>query len=67
MQSLTVRSENIQRVYGFYINKLLLVNRKYKRKLAWSIEEKSALIDSLIKGCSSYTFRRGSSGGLYCI
>ncbi|MDT7914705.1 GmrSD restriction endonuclease domain-containing protein [Clostridium perfringens] len=50
MQDLTVRSENIQRVFRYYIENRLLVNRRYQRKLVWSIEEKSAFIDSLIKG-----------------
>lgn len=50
MQDLTVRSENIQRIYGFYITNRLLVNRRYQRKLVWSIEEKSAFIDSIMKG-----------------
>ncbi|MCY6482807.1 DUF262 domain-containing protein [Clostridium aestuarii] len=50
MQDLTVRSENIQRIYGFYTSNRLLVNRRYQRKLVWSIEEKSAFIDSIMKG-----------------
>lgn len=50
MQDLTVRSENIQRIYGFYISNRLLVNRRYQRKLVWTIEEKSAFIDSIMKG-----------------
>lgn len=50
MQDLTVRSESIQRIYSYYTNNKLLVNRRYQRKLVWSIEEKSAFIDSIIKG-----------------
>lgn len=50
MQDLTVRSENIQRIYEYYTNDRLLVNRRYQRKLVWNIEEKSAFIDSIIKG-----------------
>lgn len=50
MQDLTVRSENIQRIYEYYTNNRLLVNRRYQRKLVWNIEEKSAFIDSIIKG-----------------
>lgn len=50
MQDLAVRSENIQRIYSFYTGSKLLVNRRYQRKLVWTIEEKSAFIDSIIKG-----------------
>ena len=49
VQDLTVRSENIQRIYNYYIEKTLVVNRRYQRKLVWSIEEKAAFIDSIIK------------------
>lgn len=45
MQDLTVRSENIQRIYSFYISEKFLVNRRYQRKLIWTIEEKSSFID----------------------
>jgi hypothetical protein len=44
---LLIRGENIQRVYDWYINRLFLVNRKYQRKLVWSIEEKESFIDSI--------------------
>lgn len=49
MKDLTVRSETIQVIYGYYIQNRLLVNRKYQRKLVWNIEEKSAFIDSIQK------------------
>ena len=49
MQDLIVRSENIQRIYNYYIENTLVVNRRYQRKLVWSIEEKAAFIDSIIK------------------
>ena len=44
---LTNRSESVERVYGFYAANRFLVNRRYQRKLVWSIEEKRAFIDSL--------------------
>lgn len=50
MQDLTVRSENVQRIYGFYTTDRLSVNRRYQRKLVWSIDEKAAFIDSIMKG-----------------
>lgn len=49
-QELSIRGENIQRVYDYYINKKLLINRKYQRKLVWAIEEKQAFIDSILNG-----------------
>ena len=49
MQELTVRSESIQRIYNYYLEETLIVNRRYQRKLVWSIEEKAAFIDSIIK------------------
>ncbi|MDZ8184397.1 MAG: DUF262 domain-containing protein [Nostoc sp. ChiSLP02] len=49
-KELSIRSESIQRVYNFYINNLFYVNRRYQRKLVWTIEEKRAFIDSILKG-----------------
>lgn len=49
MQELTVRSESIQRIYSYYLEHTLIVNRRYQRKLVWSIEEKASFIDSIIK------------------
>ncbi|MCQ9634750.1 DUF262 domain-containing protein [Chryseobacterium sp. WG23] len=47
---LTIRNESIQRIYNFYKNNILYVNRRYQRKLIWTFEEKQRFIDSLIKG-----------------
>lgn len=49
MQELTIRSESVQRMYSFYREKRLIVNRRYQRKLVWGIDEKAAFIDSIIK------------------
>lgn len=49
MQELTIRSESVQRMYSFYREKKLIVNRRYQRKLVWSIDEKAAFIDSVLK------------------
>lgn len=46
-QDLTNRSESVERVYGFYADQRFLVNRRYQRKLVWTIDEKRAFIDSL--------------------
>ncbi|MEQ8382328.1 MAG: DUF262 domain-containing protein [Coleofasciculus sp. A1-SPW-01] len=49
-RELSIRSESIQRIYNFYINNLFYVNRRYQRKLVWTIEEKRAFIDSILQG-----------------
>lgn len=49
-QDLTNRSESVERVYGFNVDDRFLVNRRYQRKLVWSIDEKRAFIDSLRQG-----------------
>ncbi|MEJ7570217.1 MAG: DUF262 domain-containing protein [Gaiellaceae bacterium] len=46
---LSVRSESIQRLYGLYVNDRFRVNRRYQRKLVWSVEEKQRLIDSITR------------------
>ena len=46
---LSVRSESIQRVYGYYLADRFIVNRRYQRKLVWSVEEKQRLIDSILR------------------
>ncbi len=40
---------SIQSLYRLYREEKLIVNRKYQRKLVWSLEEKQGLIDSLTK------------------
>lgn len=47
---LTNRNESVERVYGFYRSRRFLVNRRYQRKLVWTIDEKRAFIDSLRQG-----------------
>ena len=47
---LSIRGESVQRIYNYYINSRLIVNRRYQRKLVWSIEEKRNFIDSIVKG-----------------
>jgi hypothetical protein len=39
----------IQSVYTWYREDKLYVNRRYQRKLVWTLEEKQKLIDSIIK------------------
>lgn len=47
---LTVRGEPVERVYGNFVDRRFVVNRRYQRKLIWTVEEKHEFIDSLIKG-----------------
>ncbi|MFJ7326719.1 DUF262 domain-containing protein [Streptomyces cyaneofuscatus] len=46
---MTVRSESIQQAYSAYRTELYRVNRRYQRKLVWSVEEKQRLVDSILK------------------
>ncbi|MGW1791782.1 GmrSD restriction endonuclease domain-containing protein [Streptomyces tubercidicus] len=45
---LSVQGQNLQTLYNFYYKKRLIVNRRYQRKLVWSVEEKVKLIDSVV-------------------
>lgn len=49
-QDLTVKGESVERVYGMYQEKRYIVNRRYQRKLIWTLDEKKSFIDSIIKG-----------------
>jgi uncharacterized protein with ParB-like and HNH nuclease domain len=46
---LSIRGESLQRIYSYYINEKLVVNRKYQRKLVWNVEEKQKFLDSILK------------------
>lgn len=48
--SITPRGMSIMEAYRLYRNCKLIVNRRYQRKLVWSLEEKKALIESILKG-----------------
>ena len=45
-----ITGTTIERSYENYRCDLFLVNRRYQRKLVWTISEKQAFIDSLING-----------------
>lgn len=49
-QELTVRGEQVERVFINYKDNKYVVNRQYQRKLIWTIEEKQSFIDSIIQG-----------------
>lgn len=50
--TLSSKADSIQMIYTNYVNHKYIVNRKYQRKLVWSIGEKAAFIDSIIKSYS---------------
>lgn len=48
--SITPRGMSIQEAYRNYTEEIFLVNRKYQRKLVWTVDEKAFLIDSILNG-----------------
>ncbi|HBT6081968.1 MULTISPECIES: GmrSD restriction endonuclease domain-containing protein [Klebsiella] len=48
--SSAVTPQLVQRVFELYLENKLVVNRRYQRKLVWTIEEKEKFIDSLASG-----------------
>ncbi|MDD3043833.1 MAG: DUF262 domain-containing protein [Candidatus Delongbacteria bacterium] len=48
--SITPRGMSVQEAYRIYTDGKFLVNRKYQRKLVWTVAEKEYLIDSILKG-----------------
>ncbi len=49
-QDLTVKGESVERIFGNYNDWRYMVNRRYQRKLVWTLEEKQRFIDSVIEG-----------------
>jgi hypothetical protein len=47
MSDLLIRNESIQLLYNWYRSGKFLVNRKYQRKLVWTLEEKQNFINSI--------------------
>jgi uncharacterized protein with ParB-like and HNH nuclease domain len=47
---LSIKGESIQSLYGSYLKETFLVNRRYQRKLVWTIEEKRSFLDSIANG-----------------
>ena len=43
-----ITNENIQRLFDWYIEGDFLVNRKYQRKLVWTVDEKQKFINSIL-------------------
>lgn len=49
MAELAAQPTSIQSVYNWFREDRLFVNRRYQRKLVWTLEEKQKLIDSILK------------------
>ena len=43
--SLSVTPYTVQMIYGLYYQEKLKINRRYQRKLVWSINEKQSFIE----------------------
>jgi len=48
--SIVPRGIGVNQAYRLYRSGKLLVNRKYQRKLIWSVDEKEKLIGSILNG-----------------
>ncbi|WP_316751780.1 DUF262 domain-containing protein [Pedobacter gandavensis] len=46
-KKLIIRPETVETIFDYYQKDQLLVNRRYQRKLVWTIEEKEKFIDSI--------------------
>lgn len=49
-EELSIKAMTISQVYSLFASGRLVVNRKYQRKLCWSIEEKRNFMDTIING-----------------
>ena len=49
MAELASQPSPVQSVYAWYRDDKLYVNRRYQRKLVWTLEEKQRLIESILK------------------
>ena len=47
MSNLTIKNDSVQSLYVNYCKNAFLVNRKYQRKLVWTLEEKKNFINSI--------------------
>lgn len=47
MAEIDAQPKSVQVLYEWYVNKRLQVNRRYQRKLVWTLEEKRELIESI--------------------
>src|SRR5579875_2146300 len=49
MAELDSQPKSVQSLYSWYSDQKLFVNRRYQRKLVWTLEEKQRLIESILK------------------
>ncbi len=49
MAELTSQTSSVQSLYSMYREEKIFVNRRYQRKLVWTLEEKQKLVESLLK------------------
>lgn len=49
MAELDSQPKSVQSLYAWYSDGKLFVNRRYQRKLVWTLEEKQRLIESILK------------------
>ncbi len=57
-ENLDIDSKTAEELYEWYLDDKLIINRRYQRKLVWSLEEKTALISckrKLTAVCSHQT------------
>lgn len=50
MAELDSTPKSLQSLYGWYADNKLWVNRRYQRKLVWTLEEKQRLVESVLRG-----------------
>jgi hypothetical protein len=50
MAELDAAPRSVQSFYGLYAADKLFVNRRYQRKLVWTLEEKQRLVESVLRG-----------------
>ena len=48
--STRVQQESVQSLYNDYLSGNLLVNRRYQRKLVWTLEDKRLLVNTIAEG-----------------
>ena len=48
--NLSIKGIPVQNIFTQYLSGYYLINRRYQRKLVWSIEEKAKFIDSILNG-----------------
>ncbi len=48
-ENLDIDSKTAEELYEWYLDDKLIINRRYQRKLVWSLEEKTALISSMTR------------------